>query len=54
MLDHLYSCLFGTFLFNSDKERRDNKLQTRWADILVTTFKIYFDINQDSVSLVIH
>jgi myotubularin-related protein 1/2 len=29
VLDHLYSCLFGTFLFNSDKERRDNKLQTR-------------------------
>eukprot|EP00092_Neocalanus_flemingeri_P006263 GFUD01006737.1.p1 GENE.GFUD01006737.1~~GFUD01006737.1.p1 ORF type:complete len:639 (-),score=187.44 GFUD01006737.1:255-2171(-) len=29
VLDHLYSCLFGTFLFNSDKERRDNKLSTR-------------------------
>ena len=29
VLDHLYSCLFGTFLYNSDKERRDNKLQTR-------------------------
>jgi len=29
ILDHLYSCLFGTFLFNSEKERRDNKLSTR-------------------------
>jgi len=29
VLDHLYSCLFGTFLFNSDRERRENKLQTR-------------------------
>jgi len=29
VIDHLYSCLFGTFLFNSDKERRDNKLHTR-------------------------
>lgn len=29
VLDHLYSCLFGTFLFNSDKERRENKVHTR-------------------------
>ena len=29
ILDHLYSCLFGTFLFNCDKERRENKLSTR-------------------------
>jgi len=29
ILDHLYSCLFGTFLFNCEKERRDNKLSTR-------------------------
>lgn len=29
ILDHLYSCLFGTFLFNTDKERKENKLSTR-------------------------
>lgn len=29
ILDHLYSCLFGTFLYNTDKERRENKLHTR-------------------------
>lgn len=29
ILDHLYSCLFGTFLANTDKERRDLKLATR-------------------------
>jgi len=33
VLDHLYSCLFGTFLYNSDKERRDNKLQTRTQSV---------------------
>ena len=27
VLDHLYSCLFGTFLCNSDKERKDQKVQ---------------------------
>merc|ERR1719369_2643772 len=29
VLDHLYSCLFGTFLCNSDKERKENKLKTQ-------------------------
>lgn len=29
VLDHLYSCLFGTFLYNSDKERRENRVHTR-------------------------
>jgi len=37
ILDHLYSCLFGTFLYNSDKERRDNevkaKTQSLWSFI---------------------
>lgn len=27
VMDHLYSCRFGTFLYNSDKERRSNGLQ---------------------------
>ena len=27
VLDHLYSCLFGTFLYNSDKERKDNNVR---------------------------
>ena len=27
ILDHLYSCLFGTFLYNSDKERKQNDLR---------------------------
>ena len=27
VLDHLYSCLFGTFLCNSDKERKDLKVK---------------------------
>ena len=26
ILDHLYSGLFGTFLYNSDKERRENRV----------------------------
>lgn len=29
VLDHLYSCLFGTFLFNSDKERKDRKIREK-------------------------
>ena len=29
ILDHLYSCLFGTFLYNCDKERKEAKLHTR-------------------------
>ncbi len=35
VLDHLYSCLFGTFLCNSDKERRQSgvhgKTQSLWS-----------------------
>ena len=35
VLDHLYSCLFGTFLCNSHKEREDMKLaqetQSLWS-----------------------
>ena len=35
ILDHLYSCLFGTFLCNSDKERRQsgipNRTQSLWS-----------------------
>jgi len=37
VLDHLYSCLFGTFLCNSDKERKDQKViqqtQSLWSFI---------------------
>ena len=37
VLDHLYSCLFGTFLCNSHKEREDMKLaketQSLWSFI---------------------
>ena len=29
ILDHLYSGLFGTFLYNCDKERKEAKLHTR-------------------------
>jgi len=29
VLDHLYSCLFGTFLYDSDKLRRDHKVRER-------------------------
>ena len=35
ILDHLYSCLFGTFLYNSDKERKTNEVrkhtQSLWS-----------------------
>lgn len=35
VLDHLYSCLFGTFLYNSDKERHQNEVkkytQSLWS-----------------------
>lgn len=37
ILDHLYSCLYGTFLYNSDKERREHKVKSRtnslWSSI---------------------
>eukprot|EP00096_Caligus_rogercresseyi_P011326 TRINITY_DN4420_c0_g1_i1.p1 TRINITY_DN4420_c0_g1~~TRINITY_DN4420_c0_g1_i1.p1 ORF type:complete len:635 (+),score=233.83 TRINITY_DN4420_c0_g1_i1:154-2058(+) len=33
VLDHLYSCLFGTFLYNSDKERRINSLRSKTKSI---------------------
>jgi len=29
VLDHLYSCLYGTFLYNSDKERKENKVKAQ-------------------------
>ena len=29
ILDHLYSCLYGTFLYNTDKERREHKVKSR-------------------------
>ena len=35
VLDHLYSCLFGTFLYDSDKIRREHrvveKTQSLWS-----------------------
>jgi len=38
ILDHLYSCLFGTFLYNSEKERKDAMLsensKSLWSFIL--------------------
>jgi len=38
ILDHLYSCLFGTFLFNSESERKRDRLsdktQSLWTFIL--------------------
>ncbi|XP_077356277.1 myotubularin-related protein 1a isoform X1 [Festucalex cinctus] len=33
LLDHLYSCLFGTFLCNSEQERAAQELQTRTASL---------------------
>ncbi|XP_019726798.1 myotubularin-related protein 1a isoform X3 [Hippocampus comes] len=33
LLDHLYSCLFGTFLCNSEQERTAQELQTRTASL---------------------
>ncbi|XP_066537502.1 myotubularin-related protein 1a isoform X3 [Hoplias malabaricus] len=37
ILDHLYSCLFGTFLYNSEKERMEKEVQSKtmslWSDI---------------------
>eukprot|EP00095_Tigriopus_kingsejongensis_P005833 maker-scaffold425_size175135-snap-gene-0.54 protein:Tk05833 transcript:maker-scaffold425_size175135-snap-gene-0.54-mRNA-1 annotation:"myotubularin-related protein 2" len=37
LLEHLYSCLFGTFLYNSDKERRQQALsknsKSLWSHI---------------------
>nr|XP_020450590.1 myotubularin-related protein 2-like isoform X3 [Monopterus albus] len=33
MLDHLYSCLFGTFLYNSEKERAAKEVQTQTVSL---------------------
>ena len=33
LLYHLYSCQYGTFLFNSEKERLDNKLHERTKSV---------------------
>ena len=38
VLDHLYSCLFGTFLCNSDKERKDQKVQKLFEKILARKY----------------
>ena len=38
VLDHLYSCLFGTFLCNSDKERKDQKVQKLCEKILARKY----------------
>ena len=37
VLDHLYSCLFGTFLCNSDKERKDLKVKI-WLFTQIVTY----------------
>lgn len=29
ILDHLYSCRFGTFLFNCERERKENERETK-------------------------
>ncbi|KAB7499459.1 Myotubularin-related protein 2, partial [Armadillidium nasatum] len=38
ILDHLYSCLFGTFLYNSERERLENEVKSRtlslWSLVL--------------------
>nr|XP_045584649.1 myotubularin-related protein 2-like isoform X2 [Procambarus clarkii] len=38
LLDHLYSCLFGTFLYNSERERMEKEVKTKtvslWSLIL--------------------
>jgi myotubularin-related protein 1/2 len=39
IMDHLYSCLFGTFLFNSQMERKNANLQN--TTISLWTFIIY-------------
>ena len=55
ILDHLYSCLFGTFLYNCDKERKENKLHTRYIisldnqELNTPTYS-----PQNSVSVVLH
>lgn len=33
ILDHLYSCLFGTFLYNTDKMRHEEKVKTRTVSL---------------------
>lgn len=33
IVDHLYSCRFGTFLFNSEKEREDHHLKNRTVSL---------------------
>ena len=33
ILDHLYSCLFGTFLYNSEKERQQNEVKKHTQSI---------------------
>ena len=38
VLDHLYSCLFGTFLYNSERERVEhgvrNKTHSLWSYVM--------------------
>ncbi|XP_064104713.1 myotubularin-related protein 2-like isoform X2 [Macrobrachium nipponense] len=38
LLDHLYSCLFGTFLYNSERERMEKEVKTKtislWSLVL--------------------
>ena len=33
ILKHLYSCRFGTFLFNSERERREKNLKDRTVSL---------------------
>lgn len=33
LVQHTYSCLFGTFLFNSGKEREDRHVQERTCSV---------------------
>lgn len=51
ILDHLYSCRFGTFLFNSERERvLDSMYCIKKGDFVVTEF-LYLEIKDGTVSL---
>lgn len=54
ILDHLYSCRFGTFLFNTERERvLESKFKSASHKFLVitTTFHLILEVKDTTVSL---
>ena len=55
ILDHLYSCLFGTFLGNSELQRKNEVLHVLFVCFFLVSYHFYcFDLKNDHMLLQKH